>query len=126
MTTDDPVQLHEFAEDAAKDAIALVEIEAVQGYDPARGAGEEVRVVRTLAGSSLKRFRVERRPFASGASCDDLMQTGRRAVIILYPAREVTSQEPTLRVSGLCTNLLLDKPVFREAVVRRIGVGERG
>ncbi|HET6941894.1 MAG TPA: hypothetical protein VFH89_07005 [Sphingomicrobium sp.] len=126
MDTDDPGQLHEFASEAAKDAIALVEVEAVRDYDPGSGTGEEVRLVRTLAGSSAKGFRIERRPFASSASCDDLLRAGQRAVVILYPATSAAGKEPRFRISGLCTNVLLKKPAFRDSVASQIGIGERG
>jgi hypothetical protein len=126
MDTDDPGQLHQFASEAAEDAVALVEVEAVGDYDPGSGTGEEVRLVRTLAGSSPKGFRIERRQFASSASCDDLLRAGQRAVVILYSATSAPVKETGFRISGLCTNLLLNKPAFRDAVASQIGIGERG
>ncbi len=129
LATDDPQQLTSFAADAAKGAIALVEVETLLAYQDSKGAGDRMRVVRTLAGEAQAEFRVERGKFASGASCDLLLDRGQRAVVILYPATPASSGSPVYRISGLCTGVLLDKPVFRDAVSRRIGgarPGERG
>ena len=126
LNTDDPAQLREFAADAARGAVALVEAEALSGYDPAKPAGEELRVTQTLAGSAAGTFRVERGQFASSASCDDLFEIGQRKVVILYPATGSAAGIPTYRVSSLCTNLLLDKPVFRQALQASLSSGERG
>jgi len=117
MATDDPAQLREFAGEAANGAIALVETEALTAFD---GRGERMVVRRTLAGSAPAEFQVQRGPMPSSASCDDLYQVGQRKVIILYPAT-TAGPIPTYRTSGLCTNMLLDKPVFRDAVARQIG-----
>ena len=126
MSTDDPAQLREFAADAARGAVALVEAEAVSAYDPAKPAGEQLRVTQTLAGSAAATFRVERGQFASSASCDDLFEMGQRKLVVLYPATGSAAGIPTYRVSGLCTNLLLDKPVFRQALQASLSRGERG
>ena len=123
MNTDDPVQLRELAKDAARGAVALVELEAVSDYDPMKEAGEKVRVIRTLSGTAPESFQLSRRRFASGACCDDVLQAGQRRVVILYPV----AGSGSYRVSSLCTNLLLEKPAFRDAVTAGIGSsGERG
>ena len=127
MTTDNPVQLREFAGEAASGAIALVDAEALTAFD---GHGEQMKVHRTLAGTAPAKFQVQRGPMASSASCDDLYQPGQRKIIILYPANASAGSIPMYRTSGLCTNLLLDKPVYRDAVAAHIGgaspPGERG
>ena len=127
LKTEDPAQLRELAADAARGAVALVEVEAVRGYEDSVGAGEDVRITRTLAGAAASSFRIARRPSASSASCDDLIQTGQRKMVILYPAMGGAGGR-TYRVSSSCTNLLLSQQVFRDELARQIGrrAGERG
>ena len=123
MDTDDPVQLRELAMDAPRGAVALVEVEAITGYDPTKHLGETVRLTRTFAGKAPQSFEITRRDFASGASCDDILQPGQKRIVLLFPVTGSASY----RISGLCTNLLLEKPVFRDAVAAQIGgAGERG
>lgn len=122
LNTDDPAELQQFALDVAQGAVALVEIETIRGYDHALGSGEEAQIIRTLAGSAEGRFTIERGKFPDEASCDDLLQPTQKKLLILYPS----SKAGVYRVSDLCTNLLLEKPVFRDAVAASIGKGERG
>ena len=126
LNTDDPAQLREFAADAARGAVALVEAKAIRAYDPSKQTGEELRVVQLLAGTAPTVFRVERGHFASSASCDDLFEAGQRKLVILYPAASASTGVRTYRVSSLCTNLLLDKPVFIETLQAALSRGERG
>lgn len=121
LATDDPAELRRLAPDAAQGAVALVEVETVQSYAESNGAGEQVRVVRTIAGSAPPRFRVQRTHLPSSASCDILYEPDERYVMILYPAAG-----STYRVSGLCTAHLLDKPAFVDAVTELIGPGRAG
>ena len=125
MATDDPGQLRQFAADAAEGAVALVEAEALTAFDPASG-GERVVVRQVLAGDAPKEFRIERGPLASGASCDNLFEVGQRRLIILYPSADAGRTDAVYRPSSMCTDLLLDKPIFRDAVARRIGKPQRG
>ena len=128
MTTDDPAELRQFAGEAAKDAVALVEAEAMTAFEP--GQGERMAVRQTLAGSAPAEFQVERGPSPSSASCDDLYPAGERRVMILYPVEATAGELPIYRTSGLCTNLLLSKPIFRDSVRTQIDGpmtgGERG
>ena len=120
MNTDDPQQLSAFAADAAKNAVALIEAETLVTYEASGRTGESMRVVRTLAGNAAPTFRVERGHLPSSASCDILYEKGQRAVMILYPATDATGGK-VYRTSGLCTDLLLAKPAFRDEVARHIG-----
>ena len=123
MDTDDPAQLRELADDAPRGAVALAEVEAITAYDPMNSTGETVRVTRTFAGEVPSNFQIERRQFASGASCDDILQPGQKRVVLLFPVEG----SARFRMSSLCTNLLLEKAAFRDAVAARIGqAGERG
>ena len=123
MDTDDPVELRDLAKDAPRGAVALVEVEAITGYDPTKKHGETVRVTRTFVGQVPQSFEITRREFASGASCDDILQPGQKRVVLLFPVTGSISY----RISGLCTNHLLEKPVFRDAVAAQLGsAGERG
>ena len=128
LATDDPAQLREFAGDAANGAIAIIDAEALTAFQP--GSGERMAVRRTLAGSAPSEFQVERGPMPSSASCDDLYQVGQRKIVILYPAKSAAGGLPAYRTSSLCTNLLLEKQVFRDAVAHHISgpsrSGERG
>jgi hypothetical protein len=131
LATDDPVELRALAPDAAKDAVAMVEVETVLAFADSNGAGDRMRVVRSLAGGPVPaEFRVARGDFPSSASCDLLFEKGQRGVVLLYPAPSAPGAEPAYRISGLCTAHLLDKPVFRDEVARLMaapaGLGERG
>ena len=130
IATDDPSELKRFAVEASEGAVALVEAQVVSAYDPATGAGELMRVVRTLAGTAPAQFQVQRAGPPSSAACDVEYRAGEQALVILYPAPAANDGGvPTYRTSGLCTVHLLDKPVYRDALIDRIGVsisGERG
>jgi len=131
LNTDDPVELKALAVDAAKDAVAMVEVETVVPFAESNGAGDRMRVVQPLAGSAVPaEFRVARSGFPSSASCDLLLAKGQRDVVLLYAAPGQSGAGPVYRVSGLCTAHLLDKPLFREEVARHLaplpGLGERG
>lgn len=131
INTDDPVELRRFAADAATNAVAVVEAEALSSFQ-ATGSGERMRITRVIAGQAPVHFTIERGRFPSSASCDVLYNAGERAVMILYPATSSTAASPTFRTSGLCTAHLLDKPLFLKAVVEAVGTsggpatGERG
>ena len=128
LATDDPAELKRFAAEAAEDAVALVEVEALTSYQQTP-AGEQMRVIRTLGGSAPAEFRIERGPAPSSASCDILYEPGQRDVIILYPATQEPNAAPVFRASGLCMDHLLDKPVFLDALRARMAApatGERG
>ena len=127
LATDDPAELRRFAADAAQNAIAVVEAQALTSFEASRN-GEKMRVTRILAGNAPLHFTIHRERFASSASCDMLYKAGDRAVMILYPAGSSAAAPATYRTSGLCTVHLLDKPVFLETLVKAIGAraGERG
>ncbi len=131
MDTDDPAQLRQLAAEVGRNAIAMVEVETLVSWDESKGAGDRMRVIRTLAGGGVEgEFRVARRPFASSASCDLLFEKGQRDIVLLYAAPATAGGEPTYRISGLCTAHLLDKKPFRDEVARLMaaqsGVAERG
>ena len=131
LATDDPVELKALAADAAKDAVAMVEVETILTFEESKGAGDRMRVVQALAGQMVAgEFRVERGEFPSSASCDLLFEKGQRDVVMLYAAPGSPAPEPTYRISGLCTAHLLDKKPFRDEVARLMaaqsGYGERG
>ena len=131
LATDDPVQLKALAADAAKDAVAMVEVETILTFEESKGAGDRMRVVQALAGGAVPaEFRVARGDFPSSASCDLLFEKGQRDVVLLYAPAAAPGNEPTYRISGLCTAHLLDEAPFRNEVARlmaaRSGLGERG
>ena len=117
VASEDPAELKQFAADTAKSALAVVEAETVTAYQQG-GGGETMQVVQTLAGTAPTEFRIERGPFPSGASCDVLYEKGQRSLMILYaPSTPATG---VYRTSGLCTDLLLQKPAFRDELVRQL------
>ena len=124
IATDDPAELRRFAADAAENAIAVVEAEALTSYEATR-TGETMQVTRIIAGNTPVRFTVQRHGFPSSASCDVLYKRGERAVMILYPATAPAAGPATFRISGLCTVHLLDKPVFLEALIKAVGTTGR-
>jgi hypothetical protein len=130
VATDDPAQLRTMAAETAKDAVALVEVETIVPFHESKGAGDQMRVLRTIAGRASGEFRVERGPFPSSASCDQLFDKGQRSMVVFYPAIRAGGEAPIYRISSLCTGLLLDRPLFRDEIVRRIRAaslpGERG
>ena len=132
LATTDPAELRNLAPESARNAIALVEVETLVPFHESDGAGDRMRVVRTLAGAAAAEFRVERGHLPSSASCDLLFERGQRGTLILYPAAPPVARGsiPTYRISGLCTDHLLDQPAFRDEIIRLIGhrstPGERG
>ena len=133
LNTDDPAELQRIAANSAEQAVAVVEAEALSAYQS--GTGEQMRVLRTIAGTAPVRFTIERGPSPSSASCDILYSVGQRDTVILYPAERPSAGSgalPVYRTSGLCTQHLLDKPVFRRALIDAIRApaggytGERG
>ena len=126
LATDDPVELRTLAVDAAKDAVAMVEVETIVTFAESNGAGDRMRVVQHLAGGPVPaEFRVARGQFPSSASCDLLFDKGQRDVVLLYPAPGAPGAEPVYRLSGLCTAHLLDKAPFREEVARLMAGASR-
>lgn len=129
LNTDEPAELKRLGAQAAEDAVAVVEAEALTSFE-ATGSGERMKVVRTLAGQAPRQFIVERGPNPSSASCDVLYRVGERALMILYPSPGPTDRPTTFRTSGLCTVHFFDKPAFREALIESMGGpprrGERG
>lgn len=121
INTDDPEELRTMAPEVAEKALALVEVETLVSFDQSRGAGDKMRVVRSIAGGVTGEFRVERGPFPSGASCDQLFRQGERATVLLFDSKRTATDVPVYGISGLCTGLLLQKHVFRDEVARIIG-----
>lgn len=129
LATDDPAQLRAMAADAAKGAVAMVEVETILSYQASQGAGDRMRVIRTLTGAAPGEFRVERGHMPSSASCDLLFDEGQHDIVLLYPASASAGGQPVYRISGLCTAHLLDKPLFRDEIARIMAqqtAGERG
>src|SRR5687768_8740965 len=94
----DPAQQRIHARQAAKGALALVEVELAAPYDERLGRGERLRVRRTLAGRAPAVFEVERTHAPSSASCDVEFQSGTRTWILLY-APELRGRTVRYRVS---------------------------
>ena len=118
--SENPDELRALAKDAIPNAVALVEAETIQTFADSQGAGDRIRIIRTLAGSASGEFRVERGSFPSGASCDQLYEQGQRAVMILYKPAQAAG-EPKYRISGLCTAGLLEQAPFRDEIARLMG-----
>jgi hypothetical protein len=123
LYTEDPAELQRLAAEVSKDAVALVEVEALTSYE-STGQGERMKVVQLLAGTAPAQFQVARGSHVpSSASCDILYKVGERDFVILYPG---STGAGTYRTSGLCTAQFLDRPAFRDAVAGHIGAGRAG
>ena len=94
-----------FARAVAPDIVAIIEGEALSEYRRG-GSGELVQVRRTLFGKAPRTFRVERGPFASGASCDLLLAKGQRKILILARPEKRGWWRPRYRIQNLCSDLL--------------------
>jgi hypothetical protein len=88
------------ARHAVQGLVAIVEADVLTEYRPG-GAGEQVRVRRTLFGKAPRTLRIERGSFASSASCDLLLERGRRKVLMLRRGKGGTYQ-----MQSLCSDFL--------------------
>ena len=121
-----PEESRSFAREVTPGLVAIVEAEALTEYRPG-GAGERVRVRRTLYGKAPRTLRIERREFASSASCDLLLERGQRTVLVL---RRGTGG--AYRMQGLCDDFLTSRshlPILLDEARRSAGkprkAGER-
>jgi hypothetical protein len=106
-----PGESRPLAREALKDAVAIVEGEALSEYRPGR-AGERVRVRRVLWGKAPKEFAVERGAFDSSASCALLLERGKRKILILHPARSAARAGGRFRIQSLCSDFLVSERGF--------------
>lgn len=115
----DPAQQRVHARDAARGALALVEVELVAPFDERLGRGERLRVRRTLAGRAPPVFEVERQNRPSSAACDVEFQRGNRTWLILYAPR-MRGRIVRYRISSTCTGYMLAGAAFRAELAARI------
>jgi hypothetical protein len=107
MAPESPEASRGIAREVVRNAVAIVEVDVLSEYRPGPGgAGETVRLRRTLFGSAPKTFRIQRGPSASDASCDLLLRKGQRKVLILSgPAgNRFTGQR--FQIQSLCSDYL--------------------
>ena len=112
-------QARTFAREAVRNAVAIVEVEALSGYDLRRSRGERVRLLRARFGRAPETFEIERSEFTS---CDVVLEAGNRRTIILYPAESSTRLRPRYRIQGACSDYLVGDrylPVTLEEARRR-------
>jgi hypothetical protein len=105
MAPESPEKSRGAARQAVGNAVAIVEVDVLSEYRPG-GAGELVRLRRTLFGKAPKTFRIQRGPFASDASCDLLLRKGERKVLILSQpvGNRFTGQR--FQIQSLCSDYL--------------------
>ena len=124
MAPGEPEESRAFAREAVRNAVAIAEIEVVSDYRPG-GPGERVRLRRLLWGEAPPEFELQRREFASSASCDLLLDRGQRKVVILSPGRN-----GRFVIQSLCSDFLVSDDyldiTLEEARRLRGGAGERG
>lgn len=108
----DPAQQRVHAREAARGALALVEVELAAPYDARSNRGERLRVRRTLAGRAPALFEVERTHPPSSASCDVEFQRGARTWVVLY-APQMRGRAIRYRISATCTGYMLASAAFR-------------
>jgi hypothetical protein len=118
----DPAQQRIHAREAARGALALVEVELAAPYDARRGRGERLRVRRTLAGRAPSIFEVERIHAPSGASCDVEFQPAARTLVVLYAPR-MRGGAVRYRISPTCTGYMLAGAAFRAELAAQIRRG---
>jgi hypothetical protein len=121
-------QAEQMAGAIARQAVAFVEVDVLSAYDPRTGAGERMRVRRTLGGRAPASFQLERRGPPSSASCHLEYQAGTRAFLVIYnPDPRAPGDGKRFRESGLCTSLVLRDAGFRRRLVeafRRRGAAQ--
>lgn len=115
----DPAQQRTHARQAAKGALALVEVELISPYDQRLGRGERLRVRRTLAGRAPAVFEVERHHAPSSASCDVEFQPRARTWVLLY-APEMRGRTVRYRISASCTGYMLADARFRSELAAQM------
>ena len=95
------------AREVVRNAVAIVEVDVLSDYRAGRGgAGEAVRLRRTLFGSAPKTFRIQRGPSASDASCDLLLRKGQRKVLILSKPVGNRFTGRRFQIQSLCSDYL--------------------
>jgi len=110
------------ARDVADGAVALVEVELDRPYGAAPGRGERLRVVGTLAGAAPALVEVERDGPPSSAGCDVEFASGRRTIVMLYPARAAgETGEAKFRLGDACLTQLVSDAGFRAELVAAMG-----
>jgi hypothetical protein len=119
-----PEQSRAEARHAVQDLVAIVEADVLTAYRPG-SAGEQVRVRRTLFGKAPKTLRIDRGPFASSASCDLLLERGKRKVLLLRRGKGGAYQ-----MQSLCSDFLTSERylpvVIQEARRTRATPGKAG
>ena len=113
----------QWARNAVKGAVAIVEVDVIAGYGESWRASERVRVRRRLAGSVASEFEVFREHPPQGAACDLELFPGDRRLLILYPAH---SQRPRLwgwwwpryRIQSLCYEAFMRNGRYFAALMR--------
>jgi hypothetical protein len=111
-----PAQSRPLAREAVKRAVAIVDVQVLSDYS-AGGAGERVRVRRTLWGKAPAEFRIERSDHASSASCDALLEKGQRKLLILYPARNPRQRGRQFAMQSLCSDYLVSDRGFLQVTL---------
>jgi hypothetical protein len=119
MPPTDPAQRRSFAREAARGALALVEVELAAPYGERLGQGERLWVRRTLAGRAPAAFEVERHHPPSSASCDVEFRRGARTLVLLYAPR-MRGRAIRYRVSASCTGHMLADAAFRAELVAQM------
>lgn len=114
--------------EAARDAIALVEVERIADADPENHLEQRLRVRRVLAGRAPRAFYVERLEVKIERG-EDLLAMGcgmdwsigdRRRFTLLYAPQRPLSAVPRFRISSACHSYFLDDRRFRIAVMREV------
>jgi hypothetical protein len=124
----DPAVRRSFVREAARDAIALVEVERIADADPERHLEQRLRVRRVLAGRAPRTFDVEWRRSKIERG-EDLLSLGcgmdwsigdRTRFTLLYAPEQPRGIGPRFRISSACHSYFLDDRRFRTAVMREV------
>jgi hypothetical protein len=99
------------AREALSGAVAIVEADVLSAY-AFGGAGERVRVRATLWGKAPREFRIARGRHASSASCDLLLPSGQRRILMLRPAASGWFGARRYTIQSLCSDYLFNDRRF--------------
>jgi hypothetical protein len=105
-----PEEARATAREVVKEAVAIVEVQVLSGYDERWRKGERVEVRRTLFGRAPATFHVFRYGRPSSAACGLELKKGERRVLILYRPKRTPWFGSHYAVHNLCSDYLVRQP----------------
>lgn len=116
--SEDTAQMRHLANEVARGAVALVEVDVRSAYNARTRRGELVRVRETFAGRVPRDFRIARAGPPSSAACHVEYEAGSQPMVLLYRAERPTDRgQRQYRDAGLCVSMLLHNAQFRQMLI---------